>query len=271
MIEVRNLTSAGSDLGSLGLDGLAALLELGNSLKTHVASTPAADNGVVELLHKVSLELCALDVILGVVGGQSNNGTVLLVHKSSKTSLTLDNAKGDVHLTAKSGQPDNKLNRVNIMGDNNHGGLLLLNKSGDVLKSVLEHSRGGTGSGVLTLGSGGGSSLEALDLSLLSLRLVLHKKLEKLGSLVLVKSSGELLDSRGDLKALKKDLLLSLKTDIARPSHEARKITVLGADVSSHSHVLGSGGEQRVRHGDLLGLHLLHGLGLRITGRHFRG
>jgi hypothetical protein len=220
MIEVRNLTSAGSDLGSLGLDGLAALLELGNSLKTHVASTPAADNGVVELLHEVSLELCALDVILGVVGGQSNNGTVLLVHKSSKTSLTLDNAKGDVHLTAKSGQPDNKLNRVNI--------LLLLNKSGDVLKSVLEHSRGGTGSGVLTLGSGGGSSLEALDLSLLSLRLVLHKKLEKLGSLVLVKSSGELLDSRGNLKALKKDLLLSLKTDIARPSHEARKITVLG-------------------------------------------
>lgn len=42
------------------------------------------------------------------------------------------------------------------------------------------------------------------------------------------------------------------------------------ANVTSHSVVLGGRGKQRVGHGHLLGLHLLHGsLGFGVAGRHY--
>jgi hypothetical protein len=264
-----NLTSAGSDLGFLSLDGLSALLKLGNSLQTHLTTAPTTRDVVIELFLEVGLELSTLDVVLSVVVGESDNSAVLLVHKSSKTSLALNNAKRDIHLTAKSREPDNQLNRVNIMSDANHGGLLLLNECGDMLQAVLEGGGRGTGRGVLTVGSSGGSLLQSLNLGLLSLRLVLDKKLEKFGSLVLVESGGKLLKSRGDLQSLKKDLLLSLQTNIAWPSDKAGKITLLGQDVTTNSVASGGRREQRVGNGGLLHrLHLL-GLGLRITCWHF--
>lgn len=171
-----------------------------------MATAPAAYNGVVELLHEISLQLCALNVILGVIGRKGNNSTVLLVHKSAQTGLALDDAEGDIHLAAQSGQPDDKLDGVNIVRDHNHGCLLLLDKSGHMLQAILEDSGGRSGSGILSLSGSSGGLLQALNLGFLGLGLVLDQQLEELSSLVLVQSGGELLDGRRNLQALQQDL-----------------------------------------------------------------
>jgi len=103
------------------------------------------------------------------------------VHHLSKPGLALDDAVGNVHLAAEGREPDDDLDRVNIMGDADHGRLLLLDEGGDVVDAALhEH-------GLLTLGGsaasglGGTGLLEALLLLLLGLRAVLVEHLEDLG------------------------------------------------------------------------------------------
>ena len=203
---VRNLTSAGSDLGSLGLNSLSSLLQLGNGLEAHVASTPATLDGVIELLVEVSLELSTLDVILGVVGSQSHHRTVLLVHEGAKTSLTLDNTEGHIHLAAQGRQPDHQLNGVDVMRDHHHGSLLLLDESSDMLQTVLQSGRGRARGGVFALSGSSSGGFQTLRLGFLGLGLVLDQQLEELGGLVLVQCVGELLDGGGDLQTLEQDL-----------------------------------------------------------------
>lgn len=51
----------------------------------------------------------------------------LLVNNGTKSSLALDDGVRDTHLAAQSGQENNQLNWVNIVGDENQGSLLVLN------------------------------------------------------------------------------------------------------------------------------------------------
>lgn len=157
----------------------------------------------------------------------------------------------DTHLSAKSWEEDDELDRVNIIGDHNKLGLLGLDESDDVVETVLSED------GLLAILGG---SLVTLLLSLLSLgsetsfllllRLgfVLVEELEELGSGVFVECAEELSDSRGNLgtklahitakiistclQSLVEDDLLSLESNILGPFDESGQIS-LGRNVTT--------------------------------------
>ena len=85
---------------------------------------------------------------------------------------------------------------------------------------------------------------------------------------VLLEGLGELVDGGGHLQSLHEDSLLTLDTDVARPSDKAGKVA-LGLDISSKTEVASILLEERTRAGagttstslgldDLLSLSFLH-------------
>ena len=74
----------------------------------------------------------ALDVLEG------EDGRSLLVDNRAKTGLALDDDVGDTHLAAESGEEDNKLDGVNIVGDDDKGSLLGLDEGNTVVQTVLD-------------------------------------------------------------------------------------------------------------------------------------
>ena len=69
----------------------------------------------------------------------SNAGGVLKVNEVSQASLALHDDVRDLHLAAQSGQPQDELDGVNIVSDDDQLGLALLNEGGDVAQTELEH------------------------------------------------------------------------------------------------------------------------------------
>lgn len=170
----------------------------------------------------------------------------------TETSLALDDGVGDTHLAAESGEEDNQLNGVNVVGDQDEGGLLVLNEANDVVETVLD------GVGLLgdillllTLGDGGGLLDETLLLLGLGLRTVLGEELEGLGSGVAVQGVLELSDRRRNLQAHVQNLLLALQADILGPLDEAGQVA-LGLDVLADTEVAGTLLDQRVLWGKSL-------------------
>lgn len=53
--------------------------------------------------------------------------------------LPLHDAVRDAHLAAESRQPDDELDGVDVVGDDDEGCLLLLDQGGHVLKTKLDH------------------------------------------------------------------------------------------------------------------------------------
>eukprot|EP00351_Strombidinopsis_sp_SopsisLIS2011_P005452 CAMPEP_0116870352 /NCGR_PEP_ID=MMETSP0463-20121206/230_1 /TAXON_ID=181622 /ORGANISM="Strombidinopsis sp, Strain SopsisLIS2011" /LENGTH=163 /DNA_ID=CAMNT_0004506743 /DNA_START=157 /DNA_END=647 /DNA_ORIENTATION=- len=151
--------------------------------------------GVVELI----LELLGKGLKVGEVFtadfGEGNTGSSLLVDELTEGSLSTDEAEGDTLLSAESGEEDHKLDGVDVVSNHNELSFLLLNKSGDVVKTKLEVNW------LLSLLVLTGLSLrlktEFLLLSVLGR--VLGEELEKVGSLVLLESLSKLVDGGGDL------------------------------------------------------------------------
>ena len=56
----------------------------------------------------------------------------------TETGLALDDDVGDTHLAAESGEEDNKLDGVNIVGDDDKGSLLGLDEGNTVVQTVLD-------------------------------------------------------------------------------------------------------------------------------------
>jgi len=168
---------------------------------------------------------------------KSEDSSSLLVNNSSETSLALNNTVRNTHLTAESRKKDDELNGVDIVGNQDERSLLVLNKTNNVVKAVLD--------GIwlladilLFLALGDSSSLLVETLLLLDLRLwaVFVEKLEALGSEVAVKSIRELRYCWGNLKTEIQDLLLSLKTDVLGPFDEAGEVTT-GLDILADTEV----------------------------------
>lgn len=76
--------------------------------------------------------ILALDIL------ECDNGSGLLVDDGAETSLALHDDVGNTHLAAESGQEDNELDRINVMGDDNKRGLLGLDESDYVVETVLD-------------------------------------------------------------------------------------------------------------------------------------
>ena len=164
----------------------------------------------------------------------------------TQTGLALDNGIGDTHLAAESGQEDNQLNGVNVVGDENQRGLLVLNETDDVVQTVLDVvGLLGDILLLLALGDGGGLGVQTLLLLGLGLRAVLVEELEGLRGGVAVQSALELRDGRRNLQAHVQDLLLALKTDILGPLDETAEVA-LGLDVLADAEVAGAALDKRV-------------------------
>lgn len=165
---------------------------------------------------------------------------------STQTGLALYDGVRDTHLAAESRQEDDQLNGVDIVGDQDQGGLLVLNQANNVVETVLD-SVGLLGNILLLLALLDGGSLLQETLLLLDLGLgtVLVKELEGLGGGVLVQDLLELGDRRRDLQAHVEDLLLALETDILGPLHHTGDIA-LGLDVLADSEVASALLDQRV-------------------------
>jgi len=128
-------------LGSLALESLGAQTESSLSLEAHNTPTPlaAVSGGRVLVLDvEVGDELIELGLVLLVHIGESKSSGGLAVHHLTQTSLALDNAIRNLHLAAQSRKPDHQLNGVNIVGNDNKLGLLLLDESGDVVQAELD-------------------------------------------------------------------------------------------------------------------------------------
>lgn len=65
-------------------------------------------------------------------------GGVLLVDEFSKSGFSLDEAVGDVHFFAELGQPDNHFERLDVVGNDDQLGLLVLDEFGHVVETELE-------------------------------------------------------------------------------------------------------------------------------------
>lgn len=172
--------------------------------------------------------------------------TYLLVDDRTQTGLALDNGIGDTHLAAESGQEDNQLNGVNVVGDENQRGLLVLNETDDVVQTVLDVvGLLGDILLLLALGDGGGLGVQTLLLLGLGLRAVLVEELEGLRGGVAVQGALELRDGRRNLQAHVQDLLLALQTDILGPLDETAEVA-LGLDVLADAEVAGAALDKRV-------------------------
>jgi len=130
---------------NLDLDGvlnsLALLLLAGVGLGTHDTTTPVAA-GLIVLVGVALLdggeELGELSLVLSTGLGESQDSGGLLVDNGTETGLALHDGVGDTHLAAESGEEDNQLNGVNIVGDEDEGSLLVLNEANDVVETVLD-------------------------------------------------------------------------------------------------------------------------------------
>lgn len=170
----------------------------------------------------------------------------LFVNDRSESGLALHNGVGDTHLPAESGKEDNELDGVNIVGDEDKRSLLVLNKTNDVVETVLDGVRlGGNILLLLAVLDGGGLLGKTLLLVGLGLGAVLVEKLESLGGSVAVEDLLELGDRWRDLETEVQDLALALQADILGPSHHTREVAS-GLDVLANTEVAGALLDKRV-------------------------
>ena len=155
----------------------------------------------------------------------------------AESGLALDDGIRDTHLSAECWDEDDQLNRVNIIGDENQSGLLVLNQADDVVETVFD--------GIwlladilllLALLDCSGLLQQSLLLLRLALRSVLVQKLESLGGSVSVEDVLELGDRGWNLQAEIEDLLLALEADILGPLNHAREVSS-GLDVLADTEV----------------------------------
>ncbi len=205
-------------------DSLLLLGLLVLRLLTHDTTTPSSSNGdvvVVLSLESLSESLQRSSVFLAN-GGQAHNSGVLLVDQSTESSLALENAEWDILLSAKSWEPADEFDWIDIVGNNNKLRLLILDQRGDLMNTVLDGKRLLLVT-LLTSSLGFSDLLETSLLLLGSLWRILLQELQQFTSLVLVESVCELIDHWWNLNSLEKNLLLALESDVLGPS-----------DISSH-------------------------------------
>lgn len=195
-------------------------------------STSPVSSVLIGLVKEVGLggrdKIGELSLILGTHLLDDSNSGSLLVHKSADGSLGLDNDVRNTHLAAKSGEEDNKLDRVDVGGNDNKTGLLGLNEGDTVVETVLHKKRLlaiGLGVSLLAVGNILGGSSETGLLLLLGLGSVLVEQFEQVCGRVLVKGVSELRNRRGNLQALVQNNLLSLQTNIFGPLDESSKVS----------------------------------------------
>jgi len=220
-----------SHLLLLGND-LSLFLDPGARFGSQLATAPlsAVLDIVVVTLTSNGNNVGQLGLVLLAGLGQSNDRGNLLANELSQPGSSLNNNIGNILLAAKGGEPQDELDGVNIVGNDNQLGTVGLNERSDVVDS-RDDGKGALDSVQrLSLGLGVSELGKALFLLELGLGAVLVEQAEQLKGLVLGQHSAELSKCGGHLKTLLKDSLLSLDPYALGPLNEAGEVT-LGEDV----------------------------------------
>lgn len=178
--------------------------------------------GVVDLDSRD--QLGEFSLVLGLDLSESENRGSLATDDGTETGLTLDDGVRDTHLAAESGKEDDEFDRVDIVGDDDEVGLLVLDQRNDVVQSRLDEEGLLRLVRLLAIGEVGSLGLEANLLLLLRLSLVLVEETEELSGSVLVEDVSELGDRGRSLETLVEDNLLSLETNVLGPLDEAGQV-----------------------------------------------
>lgn len=152
----------------------------------------------------------------------------------SKVGFSTDETVGNALLSAESRQEDDHFNWIDVMGNHDKLGLVLLDECGNVVETELQ---------VDWLGSLATATFSFLLQTILlggsSFGTVFREQFKQLGSLVLLDSVLELIDGGGHLQSLHQNPLLSLDSDVPWPLDETGEVS-LWLNVSSESEVLRS-------------------------------
>jgi len=168
------------------------------------------------------------------------------VDDSAEPGLALHNGIWNAHLSAESRKEDDELDGIDIVGNEDQAGLLVLNQANDVIETVLD--------GVwllanilllLAIRNSGGLGGKTLLLRGLGLRAVLVQEFEGLGGSVAVEDILELSNRWGDFQAEVEDLALALEANILRPPNHAGEVAP-GLNVLADAIVAGTLLEERV-------------------------
>ena len=132
-----------SDHGLLGELDFHELLASGHHvlvLDAHDTTTPGSGQlGVVVVLGlEERAELLEVNEVLASHLGEGDASGSLEVNKLAEVGLAANEAVGDTLLAAESGQVHDELDGVDIVGDHDQLGLVLLNQGGDVVETELE-------------------------------------------------------------------------------------------------------------------------------------
>mmetsp|Transcript_16935 Transcript_16935/g.23862 ORF Transcript_16935/g.23862 Transcript_16935/m.23862 type:complete len:246 (-) Transcript_16935:199-936(-) len=208
-------------LGFFNSHSLLTLIKLGLSLETHDSTTPLAHQVsiIIELFLGKILQKVELSRIFLGHTRQGNTGSSLQVDKSTKTSLILDNHKGNIHLTAQGRHPKDKFYGVDITGNQDKFSLLFFNQGGHVLQTVLDLV-GSLFSRVLATGGSSSGILDALLLGRRGFGTVLVQQGKDSHGFILANGLGKLVNGRRNLQTLVQDSTLTLKTNVLGPTDE---------------------------------------------------
>lgn len=174
-------------LGELDISELLASSHHVLVLDTHDTTAPlSVELSIIIVLGlELGAELFEVDEVFSANISKCNAGSSLQVDEFAKVCLATDEAEGHTLLSAKSGQMDNELDGIDVVGDDDELGLVLFNKSGYVVQAKLEVH------GLLSLfsGSRGLSTclsllLKSSGLLLVGLRHVLGEQFKELGSCI---------------------------------------------------------------------------------------
>ena len=177
-----------SDHGLLGELDLHELLARGHHvlvLDAHDTTAPLSEQllVVVELALEEVAELLEVDEVLTSYLGQGDASSSLQVHKFAKVGLATDKAEGNTLLSAESGEMDDELDGVDVVGDHDQLGLVLLDERRHVVQTKLEvHGLLSLLVGTLVSGASVSLSLESVVLGGLGLGLVLVQQFKEFGS-----------------------------------------------------------------------------------------
>ena len=188
-------------------------------------------------------ELGELSLVLVLDVGDGDDRRGLLVDEAAEACLALDDAERDLFLPAERGEPEDELDGVDVVCDDDELRLVLGDEVCDVVEPVLD-------AGSALLGEGLERVLHGLTLLLVGL-VALHRLLDRGGTgkaallgcgllfgfhLVeeleerdnggLVESLAEKVHRGRDFQTVQKDLLLSLESDVHGPLDKVSKISI---------------------------------------------
>ena len=126
-------------------EGFFFLLDLGFfeldlTLESTFESTPVLFQlfVVVEVSSEGRGQVVELTFVFLAHFSQGDSSGVFLVNKLAEGSFSLDKAVRDVHLFTELGQPNNELNRLDVVGNDDQLSLLILNEFGHMVETELQ-------------------------------------------------------------------------------------------------------------------------------------